>query len=644
MGDRPLRQVPALTFRTALLAGLFILLLALDLLRAYAGPSLSPAQWAAGAALVATLWSALGERGRRARERLPWVALAGLLVPTWVDHARRLDLGDSIHYYTYLRSMLFDHDLDLGNDYTLLGWYPQLNVLPVGAPILWSPLVVLVHLGREAARVFGAGAPTGTEPVYQAAVCQATLLYGTAGLFLLMHALRRWVSPAAAFWTTVIAWVGSPVRFYLSVLPGLAHGVEFFAAVLVLRAYQALRDRPDRRRALAAGAACGLVFLARSQDGVLLALPAIELARRWLAGPQRRRYALVAVALAAAFAVVALPQIAVWQAMFGTPLLVPHERLHGADFLHREHPQLLATLVSPRGGLFTSYPMMLVAALGLVALAFRDPRYVLAAAPVLLAGWYVNSVVFDWYQVRRFTGAVPLLAPGLAVALAPVTPAGVPVCALLALLVLRYDVAVDALRSTPGDPAPVRAVVAQAADGLAAGAYGLTARVAPRAATHLLAAYTGQPLLEDEVTTVDLGADPSLLRLPLPARHLSAPSVEDGVACRWVSGREARLFLPVAWDGAVIVTLRARALETPEPQLMTVSWNDAEVGRVELRPQWADYRLHVPRRAVRAGTNVLLLRFDRGPIYHRVRGEGPREVRPAALSAITLHRDRAGGR
>jgi hypothetical protein len=35
---------------------------------------------------------------------------------------------------------------------------------------------------------------------------------------------------------------------------------------------------------------------------------------------------------------------------------------------------------------------------------------------------------------------------------------------------------------------------------------------------------------------------------------------------------------------------------------------------------------------------VLELRFDRGPIYHRVRGQGPREVRPAALSLLTLNR------
>jgi hypothetical protein len=614
--------------------------LALDLSRPYAGPSLAPAPWAAGAATVVALWAVLAERGLRRRERLPWVALAALLVPVYVNHARRLDLGDSIHYYTYLRSLLFDHDLDLADDYTLLGWYPQTNVLPIGAPLMWSPLVVLVHAGRQAARVFGLGAPTGAEPIYQAAVAQATLLYGTAALFLLMHALRAWVSPTAAFWATVLAWVGSPARFYLSVLPGLAHGVELFAAVLVLRAYLSLRDRPDRRHALYAGAACGLVFLARSQDGLLLGLPAVALLGQWARGPERRRLAMAAVVLVAAFAVVALPQIAVWQAMFGTPVLVPHEKLHGADFLHGDEPQLLGTLVSPRGGLFTSYPMMLVAFVGLGILLFRDPRYVLAAMPVLLAGWYVNAIVFDWYQVRRFTGVVPLLAPGLAVALAPLTRAGWLVCALLAFLVLRYDVAVDGLRSTPGDPAPVRAVVVRAADDTAAAVYRVTARVSPRAAARLLGAYTGQPLLEGEVTTVDLAADPSLLRLPLPARHLSGVSIEDGVPARWVTDREARIFLPLAWDGAVIVTLRARALETAEPQFVDLSWNDVPVGRLEMKPAWMDYRVQAPASAVHAGTNVLALRFDRGPVYHRVRGEGPREVRPAALSTLTLHRSR----
>src|SRR5206468_623539 len=109
-----------------------------------------------------------------------------------------------------------------------------------------------------------------------------------AGLFLLSTVLRRWAIPAAAFWATVLCWIGSPLRFYLSVIPGMAHGAEFFAAVLVLRAYLSLRDRPDVRNAVGAGAACGLLFLVRSQDGLLLSLPALELALRSMRGPDRR--------------------------------------------------------------------------------------------------------------------------------------------------------------------------------------------------------------------------------------------------------------------------------------------------------------------------------------------------------------------
>ena len=102
-------------------------------------------------------------------------------------------------------------------------------------------------------RLFGAGPPAGVEPVYQAAACLTTLLCGAAGLFLLFDTLKRWFSPAAAFWATVICWVGSPLRFYLAVLPSLAHGAEFFAAVLVLRAYLALRRSPGLAPAACAG-------------------------------------------------------------------------------------------------------------------------------------------------------------------------------------------------------------------------------------------------------------------------------------------------------------------------------------------------------------------------------------------------------
>jgi hypothetical protein len=592
--------------------------------RAYVGTGLRPWQWAAGVLFVILLWSWLGERGLDRRQRAPWVALALLLIPTYVDHARVLDRGDSMHYYSFLRSLLFDGDLQFANDYALLGW-PEAaalpNVLPVGAPLLWSPLVVLVHVLRQAARVFGLGAPNGTEPVYQATVALATQLYGTAALFLLMDTLRRWVGPWAAFWATVMAWVGSPLRFYLSVLPGMAHGVEFLAAVLVLRAYLSLREQPDRRRAVLAGAACGLVFLTRSQDGLLLLVPLIELARVFARGVDRRRVILAGAAMALAFVVVALPQMAVWQAMFGAPVLIPHKAIHGDKFLHAR-PELLGALVSERGGLFASHPAMLLAVVGLVALAFRDARYVAAVVPVLLGAWYLNASVFDWYQVRRFTGVVPLLAPGLAVAIAPIARVGA-IAALVALAFLRHDIAIDTLRAVPGDPAPVRQVVREMGDGLAADAYGVLEPLAPGAAIKMMAGYTGQGVVGRETVRFDLGRDASILRLPLRARSLSEPGVQDGVDCRWVRGDEARLFLPVADRVALVMTVSAAPADPAAPLSIEVAWMDTPIGGHAMTSGWSEYTFDVPATLVRPGTNVVTLSFRRP--------EGPRrEVRRSA--------------
>lgn len=618
---------------------LVLLLAALDLARPYVGTSLRPAQWLVGVAAVAGLARLLMRRGRRLREVLPALALAALLVPVYVDHSRSID-SDGIHYYAYLRSLLFDRDLDLRNDYRLFGYNENhSNVLPVGAPLLWSPFVAVVAAGAQAARLVGAPAPSGIEPVFQAVVALATFGYVALGLFVLLDTLQRFVPPWAAFFATVLCWLGSPLRFYSSVLPSFAHGVEFLGAVLVLRTALALRAAPGRRAAVLAGLACGLTFLTRSQDGLLLALPALLLAPRLRVPALRRETLGLLVACGAAFALAALPQLAVWQAMYGTPFLVPHKVLHGAGFMHLDRPQLLETLVSPRGGLFTSYPVQLVALLGLLLLLARDPLYVAASLPVLIGMWYVNSTVFDWYQVRRFTGIVPLLAPGLAFALAPLARAGVLPIAACAFLTWRYDLAIDALRDRPGAPAPVQAALRQTADALAGDAYALVEPRAPGLAVRLLAAYTGEALLEEPVSRVDLGGEPALLRLPRPARHLSAPSAEAGTLCRWVQGdTQAMFFLPLAWQGEVTVTLSLSPLETAQPMTLELLWDDASVGRVELSEGFKDYRFAVPPERVHRGTNVLVARFDRAPVYHQVRGSGPRQIRPAALAALTLNR------
>ena len=95
-------------------------------------PAVRPWQYLAGALGLALLaWFRAAPSGPR---RTDWLALGllALLLPTIVDHPAEIR-SDGIHYYAFLRSALFDRDLDFSNDYPLLGSdYRGPNVLPVG--------------------------------------------------------------------------------------------------------------------------------------------------------------------------------------------------------------------------------------------------------------------------------------------------------------------------------------------------------------------------------------------------------------------------------------------------------------------------------------------------------------------------------
>ena len=272
---------------------------------------------------------------------------------------------------------------------------------------------------------------------------------------------------------------------------------------------------------------------------------------------------------------------------------------------------------------------MLLAVLGLTILALRDARYVLAVTPVLLAAWYLNASVFDWYHVRRFTGVVPLLAPGLAIVIAPVARVAV-IAALVALAFLRYDVAVDTLRAVPGDPAPLGRVVQEMGDGMVADTYAALEPIAPGAAIKMMARYTGQPAVGREPVRIDLGGDSAVVRLPVRARNLSAPAFLDGVACRWVRGDEARLFVPATGPAPLVVTIDAAPADTGDPPTIEMSWMEQSIAIQPMTPGWSSYRFDVPAGLVRRGTNVVTIAFRRPG--------GPRREarRSAAIASLTL--------
>jgi hypothetical protein len=121
----------------------------------------------------------------------------------------------------------------------------------------------------------------------------------------------------------------------------------------------------------------------------------------------------VAAAVAAAL-LVFTPQMAVWRQIYGTALVLPQ----GEGFMRWTDPALVQVLLSDWHGLFTWTPVAFLAVAGLWPLGRLDPRIGVTAASAVIAAWYVNASVADWWAgeafgSRRFLSCFPFFVLGL---------------------------------------------------------------------------------------------------------------------------------------------------------------------------------------------------------------------------------------
>jgi hypothetical protein len=260
-----------------------------------------------------------------------------------------------------------------------------------------------------------------------------------------------------------------------------------------------------------------------------------------------------------------------------------------------------------------------------------------AALVVLVLQWRLNASIFDWYQVRRFTGTVPLLALGLIVFTPAVARAGVLACALLVVMAHQYDAAIDALRPLPGAPVPVQAALRETADSIASPVYRGLEALSPKVAVAFLEGYTGSSLLLSGRSDLDFGRTDWWMRLPTRTRRISEIETEDGSLCRFVEGIEARLWLPLRGRGELRISFEIRAMETETPQKFEVEVNGHSLGQQEIAATWQTARFVLPETAWHEGTNEIVLKFEQAPLFFKVRGYGPRAYRAAAIRMMSFH-------
>ncbi len=549
--------------------------------------------------------------------------------------APRLE-SDAVEYYAHLRSLYYDQDLEFSNEFEhfgILGRGDKTNltatghrrtIFSVGPALLWLPF----YAGGDVVARLAGDPEDGYSAFHVRAVCLGSLLYTVIGL-LLVYGVLRPLYPEAAVPAVLLLLYATMLWWYATVEPVMSHPGSFFLASLVLWLWWPERRALCLRRALLLGFVIGLLATVRWQGGVLLLLPGLSLLGSLRGNPLPTiRSGLLTLA---AFVLGAAPQLLAWKAIFGQYLL--KDPPHGSDFLRLDHPWLLETFFSSRHGLLYWTPILWAALLGLLAFLRRDRGTgAMLLLPVVVIS-YVNACSGDWwaggsFSNRRFDQALPLLAVGLAHALAAfialtrrqpervLAGFGVGVVVWNVLLMAQYR-----MNRLPLDETVSFARVAENAAAILQQTTG-TPLAWPAnwlfAAQHDLGAarydlMVGKYLFYRQNNlggVLDLGdprADPALV-----GPGWTAPRNCENVQCRSLATR-GRLWAPLDVPERLRIGVRARGRGS-----LSLAINGTGVGAFALGERLAEHALDVPKERFRREVNELTLWCDGSADVDRV--------------------------
>jgi hypothetical protein len=325
--------------------------------------------------------------GRSRRGVLVLLVVFALSLPAVTT---RLYASDEIQYFAWLRSWVFDRDIDFENEYrhfhdsgiarnplfheTFLVRVNEngrrINFGPIGSAVLWAPFYLAGHLW---ANVTGAATDGFSHP-YIAAIAYGSACYGFLAVLLSAAIARRVVGRGLAASLAVAA--GTPLLFYIYIAPPMSHANSAFVVSLFLWLWLRARERWRVRDSILLGLAGGLMAMVREQDVLFAVAPAIDFAIRRPRVSHPRSTSgvtpevLTALAGVAAFLVVFSAQLLAYQALNGHP--GPTELT--TRKLTWTSPHAFGVVLSPEHGLFFWTPLALVAIAGLVVLAFAAPN------------------------------------------------------------------------------------------------------------------------------------------------------------------------------------------------------------------------------------------------------------------------------
>jgi hypothetical protein len=332
---------------------------------------------------------------------------------------------DGVTYFTQLRSIVFDGDLDVAREFAYLEQPPRPgHVVPIGPIPVWVPLYLMVALADALGRAVGWwAAPAdpvaiGLTTPYVRAALLSSFIIGAAGVVAVHSWLRREFSRAPALAATLLLVGGTSLFWYLVYEPSMTHAASFGFTAFFVVAVARCDPRHAAPRALTLrGFLLGLAFITRPQEAVFAILPALQVAALPESAFVRLRVAL---------------KYAGWGLVGFAPLLAL-QLVQSYILFSREHLVLVGdqgfltpfssrwdvTLWSSWHGFLSWTPVAYIAIAGTVAYGRRRWWWAAATVLIIFVSAWINGATPDlgagWsFGGRRFVACLVLLAPGLA--------------------------------------------------------------------------------------------------------------------------------------------------------------------------------------------------------------------------------------
>jgi hypothetical protein len=525
---------------------------------------------------------------------------------------------DGVIYFTQLRSVLFDRDLDVAREFAFLQQPPRpAHIVPIGPIPIWLPLYVAVAVTEIIGRAIGWW-PAPADPIaaglttpYIRAALISSFAAGAAGLVVVHTMLRREFERSAAFAATLLLLGGTSLFWYLVYEPSMTHAASFgFVAFFVAATVRTLEfDVP--REAVGAGAITyavgdgirlgallGLAFITRPQEAVFALLPAVYVLALPAPGVVRVLTAgWYAVLGFVGFLPFLLLQLAHSYVLFSRERLV----LVGGEegFLDPFSSRWSETLWSSWHGFLSWTPVAYIALLGTIAYGWRRWPWAAGTVLIVFAMAWINGATPDlgagWsFGGRRFVSCLVLLAPGLALIAHALLARPLAAIGTVAVAAIAWNYA---LMAQYRSGAISRTEPMSFADILQAQAAHYTASpfFYPFAfpANVLFAWRTGLPIDRYDLLGPEMPRSEIELKLEGNAGRFfldgwGLPTGGEGGSAWWTAASPATLVLPLALPSdrrvRVEVEARARRVEPVRRPRITVLVNNREIGSFEADP------------------------------------------------------------